>query len=66
MQPIIDVSYCRLSPVAVFLWSLLTRGYLDVCMFLQNCMNIKDAVESLQILSIAASPGDLDIRRLVC
>lgn len=52
--------------MAVFLWSLLTRGYLDACMFLQNCMNIKDAVESLQILSIAASPGDLDIRRLVC
>lgn len=36
-----------------------------MCMFPQNWMNIKDGVESLQILSTVASPGDLDIRRLV-
>lgn len=52
--------------MAVFLWSHLTREYLGVYMFPQNCMNIEDGVENLQILNTVASPGDLDIQRLVC
>lgn len=66
----INLSYtsliCRLSPVAVFLWSHLTRGYLGVYMFPQNYMDIEDGVENLQILNTVASPGDLDTQRLVC
>jgi hypothetical protein len=52
--------------VAVFLWSHLTKEYLDVYMSHQNYMNIKVGVESQHILSIVASLGVLDTLRLVC
>lgn len=56
---------CRLLPVAVSLWNHPTKGLSGVCVFPQNCMNTKDGVESPQILTTAASHGDLDIPRLV-
>lgn len=52
--------------MAVFLWSHLTKEYLDVYMSPQNYMNIKVGVESQHILSIVASLGVLDTLRLVC
>ena len=55
----------RSSRVAVFLSSRPTREYRGAFMCLQNCMNIKDGVESLQILNTAAFLGDLDILRSV-
>lgn len=51
--------------MAVFLWSHLISGYLGAFMFPQNCMNIKDGAENLQIRNTVASLGVLDIPRLV-
>lgn len=59
------MSSYRLWPVAVFLWSLHTREYLDVYMFPQNYMSIKDWVANQQILNIDVSRGVIDILRLV-
>lgn len=53
-----EISLCRLLPVAVFLWNRPTKGYLGVCMFLQSYANLKDAVASRKI-------KNLDIQRLV-
>lgn len=51
--------------MAVFLWNRRTKEYLGVYMFRLSCMNIKDGVESLQILDTDAFHGDLDTQRLV-
>lgn len=52
--------------MVVFLWNRLTKEYLDAYMFQQNYVNIKDGVVNQQILITVASPGVLDIPRLVC
>lgn len=53
-----DISLCRLLPVAAYLWNHHTKGYRGVYMFPQNYVKLKDAVASPQI-------KNLDIQRLV-
>lgn len=58
-------SVCRSSPVEVFLLNLLFRGFQDVFIHRQYCMNTGDGVENLQMLNTVFSHGDVDIRRSV-
>lgn len=52
-----------LSLAAAFLLNHLSKGFRDVYMFPQNCLNIEDGVENQQILNTVSSLGDAEIQR---